>query len=169
MIGTLLRRQFDTAWALTRHHLAGLTDAECLWRPAPAGPHVHRDATGVWRPDWPAHERYDLGPPSIAWTATHMLFWWTKAASHVEGDTGLTPADAAWPGSADAFVAALSVLHENWRARLATAGDDDYSRPLATPWPYASANLATIAAWANLELMKNAAEIGQLRFLYAVR
>lgn len=48
-----LIRQFDTAWMLTSFHLDGLTTQECLWRPAREGLHVHQDADGRWRADWP--------------------------------------------------------------------------------------------------------------------
>ena len=62
----LLIRQLDIAWALAQFHLEGLTTAECLWRPARAGLHVRQHAEG-WHAEWPEHEGYILGPPSIAW------------------------------------------------------------------------------------------------------
>lgn len=106
-----LVRQFETAWKLTIFHLDGLTTAECLWRPAHSGLHVHLSADGTWDADWPTHERYDLGPPSIAWLTWHLCFWWSMVMDHSFGD---------------------------------------------------------VVAWVNMELTKNAAEIGYARCLYAV-
>ena len=77
-----LLRQFDTAWKLMSYHLDGLTTDECLWRPARKGLHVAQGADGVWRADWPEHEGYDLGPPSIAWITWHVGFWWSMALDH---------------------------------------------------------------------------------------
>ena len=68
MKDTLLR-QFDLAWKLARYHLDGLSTAECLWRPADVGLHVHEG-----RGDWPETERYEIGPPSVAWITWHMQF-----------------------------------------------------------------------------------------------
>jgi hypothetical protein len=126
-----LLRQLDMAWKLAAYHLEGLTTEECLWRPASAGPHVHRGTDGAWRADWPEHEGYGLGPPSIAWTTWHMGFWWSMAFDHAFGGATLAREPVAWPFSGRPFADAV--------------------------------------AWANAELMKNAAEIGYARFLYAVR
>ncbi|MDB4890763.1 MAG: hypothetical protein JWL61_2618 [Gemmatimonadetes bacterium] len=38
-----------------------------------------------------------------------------------------------------------------------------------TRWPLEGRPFGDIVAWVNLELMKNAAEIGYARFLYAAR
>ena len=77
-----LIRQLDTAWKLASYHLEGLTTEECLWRPAPRGLQVVRDAGGTWRAEWPGRESYDLGPPTIAWITWHMGFWWSMALDH---------------------------------------------------------------------------------------
>ena len=160
----MLKRQLATAWALTRHHLDGLTTAECLWRPAAKGLHVRQGTDGRWRADWPEHEGYDLGPPSIAWTSWHLLFWWSMALDHNFGPGEMAREDVAWPGDADGVRAAIEELHARWQAALASADLDAPSR-----WPFSDRTLADVAGWANLELMKNAAEIGYARFLYGVR
>lgn len=160
----MLRRQFATAWALASYHLDGLTTDECLWRPAAKGPHVRRRADGGWAADWPDHEGYDLGPPSIAWTSWHILFWWSMALDHNFGAATLAREDVAWPGDADGVRAAIAGLQVRWDAALESAHLDAPPR-----WPFTDRTLADVAAWANLELMKNAAEIGYARFLYGVR
>lgn len=64
---------FDIAWALADHHLNGLTDEQCRWRPLAQGLHVHAQGE-IWKADWPEHEGYDFGPPSIAWTTWHIVW-----------------------------------------------------------------------------------------------
>ena len=119
---------------------------------------------GRWSADWPDHETYDLGPPSIAWSSWHIIFWWSMALDHNVGPGRLARDDVAWPGDADGVHAAIEQLHARWEAVLTSADLDAPSR-----WPFADRSLADVAGWANLELMKNAAEIGYARFLYGVR
>lgn len=161
--GALLSSQFQMAWALASHHLEGLTTEECLWRPAPRG--LHLDSNGVG--EWPAHEGYDLGPPSIAWITWHMCFWWRKALEHLRGQTSLAFSSVTWPGTATLVRAELMSLCDEWRTTVLARGD--LGAPQPASWPLLDASGAEIAAWLNLELMKNAAEIGLVRFLYAVR
>lgn len=160
----MLRRQLATAWALASYHLEGLTTAECLWRPAAKGPHVRRDADGRWTADWPEHEGYDLGPPSIAWTSWHILFWWSMALDHNFGAAALAREDVAWPGDAEAVRLAIGDLHRRWDFALGSVDLDAPSR-----WPFTDRTMADVIGWATVELTKNAAEIGYARFLYGVR
>ena len=165
----VLLRQLDTAWKLASYHLEGLTTDECLWRPAARGLHVHRDADGRWRADWPDHEGYDLGPPSIAWTTWHIGFWWTMVIDHAFGDGLLAREDVTWPGDADGVRAWLGGLHDRWRGHVEHLGAEELRSTMRTRWPYRARPFADVVAWANVELTKNAAEMGYARFLYAVR
>jgi hypothetical protein len=97
-----LIRQFETAWKLTSIHLNGLVTEECLWRPAHEGLHVHQVPDGKWHPDWPDHEGYHLGPPSIAWLTWHIGFWWSMVLNHSFGDGTVSRENLEWPGDADA-------------------------------------------------------------------
>ncbi len=164
-----LLRQFDTAWKLASLHLDGLTTEECLWRPAAQGLHVRQQADGSWRADWPDREDYDLGPPSIAWLTWHVGFWWSMLLDHTFGGGQLGHEDVAWPGGADAVRAWLGQLQVEWREVLAQLGADALSSTERTRWPYRDRPFGDVVAWANIELTKNAAEIGYARFLYAVR
>ena len=167
--GGYLVRQFDIAWALTRYHLEGLTTEECLWRPAQQGLHVRQDADGRWRADWPEHEGYDLGPPSIAWLTWHLGFWWSMVLDHSFGGGALTREDVAWPGDADGVREWLDGLQARWRGMLERITDDELQSAERTRWPVQDRPFGDVVAWANLELMKNAAEIGYARFLHGVR
>jgi hypothetical protein len=164
-----LVRQLETAWQLTSYHLDGLTTEECLWRPARAGLHVQPDADGAWRAEWPEHEGYDLGPPSIAWLTWHLGFWWSMALDHSFGAGTLASEQVTWPGTADGVREWIGGLHERWHAALEQLTDDDLRSPVRTRWPFRDRPFGDVVAWANVELTKNAAEIGYARFLYGVR
>lgn len=163
-----LLRQFDIAWAITEYHLNGLDTEECLWRPAAKGLHVHQH-DGGWRADWPAHEGYDLGPSSIAWLTWHMIYWWSSVIDHSFGRGTLAREDVSWPGSADAVKARIVELHLEWRKHMALMDDDQLRRTERTRWPFRDRPFTDVVSWLNVELTKNAAELGYARFLYAVR
>lgn len=164
-----LIRQFDTVWKLTSYHLDGLSTEECLWRPARAGLHVNQLSDGSWRADWPDRETYDIGPPSIAWLTWHMGFWWSMVLDHSFGDGSLSRESVAWPGNAADTRAWLDRLQQQWRARLEQVTDDDLQSEQHTRWPFQNRPFGDVVAWLNVELTKNAAEIGYARFLYAVK
>jgi len=164
-----LLRQFETAWRLTSFHLDGLATEECLWRPAREGLHVHPGPDGRWRADWPDREGYDLGPPSIAWLTWHLAFWWSMVLDHSFGDGALSREHVLWPGDADEVRAWLGRLHGEWRPVLERVTADDLRSTRRTRWPFQDRPFGDVVAWVNVELTKNAAEIGYARFLYAVR
>ena len=164
-----LTRQYELASKLMHFHVDTLTTEECLWRPAASGPHVHRDADGRWRADWPEHERYDLGPPSIAWITWHLDFWSSMVLNHSAGDATLTREQINWAGDADSVRERLDMFEMKWRSVLAQLGDDDLKSTDRTRWPFRDRPFGDVVAWVNLELTKNAAEIGYVRFLYSVR
>lgn len=166
---SMLLDQFDIAWALASYHLDGLTTEECLWRPAARGLHVHRLDDGRWRADWPDSEGYEIGPPSIAWTTWHIGFWWTKALAHLDGDTGIEHTGVFWPGSAEKVRADIESLMTRWRSLIEASDSAALSKKRAASWPLPDSSLARIAAWLNVELTKNAAEIGMIRFFHATR
>lgn len=171
--GTELRdtliRQFDIAWQLTSYHLTDLTTAECLWRPAARGLHLRQDSSGTWHGEWPDHEGYDLGPPSLGWITWHMLFWWSMTLDHCFSAGTLTREAVCWPGDADAVRGQLDRLRETWLARLDALHDGDLRDTARTRWPVQDRPFADVVAWVNIELTKNAAELGYGRFLHAVR
>lgn len=163
-----LIRQFETAWMLTSYHLESVTTEECLWRPAARGLHVRQDAAGAWRAEWPEHEGYDLGPPSIAWITWHINFWWSMVLDHSFGNGGLTREEVTWPGSADAVRTRIGGLQQEWRSVLQRLGSEELRSTERTRWPFQDRPFADVVAWVNIELTKNAAELGYARFLHAV-
>ena len=161
-----LIRQFETAWKLTSLHLNGLTTEECLWRPARKGLHVFQAPEGRWRADWPDHEGYDLGPPSIAWLTWHLGFWWSMVLDHSFGKGVLSRETVMWPGHAQGVREWLRKLEQQWRAVLAQIRDADLRSAQHTRWPFQDRPFGDVIAWVNIELAKNGAEIGYARFLY---
>lgn len=164
-----LIRQFDIAWKLCAYHLSGLTTEECLWRPAAVGLHVKQRPDGAWIAEWPEHEGYGLGPPSIAWLTWHIGFWWSMVLDHCMGGQKLSREQIHWPGTADATTAWLCDFEREWREVLRTVSDDELRSSARTRWPFQTRPFGDVIAWVNIELTKNAAEIGYARFLYAVR
>ena len=164
-----LIRQFETASKLTSFHLDGLTTEECLWLPSRKGLHVHQVPDGRWRADWPDHEGYDVGPPSIAWLTWHLGFWWSMVLDHSFGDGALSRERVSWPGTADDVRDWLGRLRGRWQGVLEQVSDDDLQSAQRTRWPFRDRPFGDVIAWVNVELTKNAAEIGYARFLYAAR
>lgn len=164
-----LLRQLDTASRLLRHHLDGLGTDECLWRPAAAGLHVHQGADGLWRADWPGHEGYELGPASIAWLSWHIGFWWSMALDQHFGAATLTREQVYWPGSAESAREWIYGLEAQWRTNVVVLAAGGLQAPDRARWPFSDRPFIDVIAWVNLELTKNAAELGYARFLYAAR
>lgn len=149
-------------------HLAGLEDEEYFWRPADKGLHIHNES-GTWRADWPESEEYDIGPPSIAWLTWHITFWWSMAYNYTFVDGTLAREQVGCPKSAEEAKETISRLHDEWTMAAASLSDDELLTSERTRWPFEDRPFHELAAWLNLELMKNAAEIGYCRFLYASR
>lgn len=164
----LLDGQLAAAWSLLDHGLTGLRDEECLWRPSEKGLHL-ANVDGIWRAEWPEIETYDVGPASIAWLTWHIGFWWSMTLDQAFGDRKLQREDVTWPGSAGGAQAWLAELHDQWTAAVSALTDDELQSADRVNWPFTGRPFFRLAAWVNLELMKNAAEIGYCRFLYATR
>ncbi|OCB44103.1 damage-inducible protein DinB [Mycobacterium vulneris] len=158
-----VRRQFGLAWALADLHLSALSDEDHLWEPGPLVWTVHEDASGQWRPDFADIEPDPVPAPTIGWLTWHMIFWWSNALAHVDGRPPAPHSEIDWPGPA-AAVHRIRVLSARWSGLLDSLTDTDLLVPAAFPWgPDSGRSLADMVLWLNVELTKNAAEIGQLR------
>ena len=160
-----LRWQFTLVTRLAAHHLPALTDDMCLWRPAPSAWTVRQDADGNWRPDWADVEPDPAPPATIGWITWHLIWWRSSLIAAARGETPPARESVLWPGGAAAAVAQLDSLTAEWSALLAALTENDLDRPIAYPWAEPQP-LRRALAWANLELMKNIAEIGDMRRLY---
>ncbi|GAA0927301.1 DinB family protein [Pseudonocardia zijingensis] len=163
----LLRWQFDLTWSLTEYHLDRLAVDDVLWEPAPLCWTVRRGADGSWSPDWADVEPDPVPVPTIAWVTWHLGWWWGVSADHLRGRAPRDREAVAWPGPAG-VAGWLRDLRDDWAGALGGLTDADLAAPAAFPWPAdAGMTVAQVLAWANAELMKNTAELGQLRLLRA--
>ncbi|GAA3774463.1 DinB family protein [Micromonospora maritima] len=166
----LSRWQFDLTWALLEYHLDRLDPADFLWEPGPLCWTMRADPAGGWRPDWADTEPDPVPVPTIAWLTWHIGWWWSVAADHLRQRPPRERADVRWPGPGAATVSWLNGLRGEWTDILDGRTEADLARPSAYPWPAdAGLTVAHLVAWVNAELMKNGAEIGQLRLLRAAR
>ena len=99
----------------------------------------------------------------------HLGFWWSMVLDHSFGDGALARENVVWPGHADGVREWLGRLPEQWRVALERVTDDDLRSAQRTRWPFQDRPFGDVIAWVNVELTKNAAEIGYARFLYAAR
>ena len=160
--------QFDLVWALTELHLAALSEDDFPWRPSDLVWTVRQDADGAWRPDWADVEPDPIPVPTVAWLTWQMLWYWTTALARLEQRDPPDRHDVTWPGTGMAAIDALRDLSTRWRAALVALDDEGLARPSAFPWPAdAGRTVAHMVAWLNVELAKNAAEIGQIRMIRA--
>ncbi|MBB5912368.1 hypothetical protein BJY24_001235 [Nocardia transvalensis] len=163
----LLRWQFDMTWALLELHLRALTPEDYRWEPAPLVWTVRPGPGGVWIPDWSETEPDPIPVPTIAWLTWHIGWWWSVTLDHARGHAVRDRTEIGWPGEAE-VAGWLYDLRADWRAVLDAYTDADLDAPAAFPWgDTPDRTVAHTAAWVNAELMKNAAEIGQLRLLRA--
>lgn len=161
----LSRWQFDLTWSLFEYHLAELKPEDFRWEPAELCWTVRPDG----RPDWADTEPDPVPVPTIAWLTWHIGWWWSVALDHANGRTPREREEITWPGEDDT-IAWLRGLREQWLAVLDRSTDTDLDAPSAYPWDAeAGLTFAHTVTWVNSELMKNAAEIGQLRLLRGAR
>ncbi|MGI5273422.1 DinB family protein [Nonomuraea sp. CA-218870] len=164
----LLRWQFDLAWSLFDYHLERLRPEDFLWEPASTCWTVRRTEDGVWVPDWAETEPEPVPVPTIAWVSWHLGWWWSVALDHVQGRTPREREEISWPGDGDVAVAWLRGLRQEWVSALDRFTEADLDAAASFPWPEDSGyTVAHLVGWVNAELMKNVAEIGQLRLLRA--
>lgn len=162
----LPRWQFEFTWSLFEYHLERLTPDDFLWEPAPHCWTVRPHADGTWLPDFAETEPDPVPVPTIAWLSWHIGWWWSVATDHARGRTPRDRTEITWPGAGEATVEWLRGLRTDWLAVLDEL--TDAALDATTPFPWRNDPEHTVehmVAWVNAELMKNVAEIGQLRLL----
>lgn len=162
----VLADQHELVWALARYHLDLLTEVDLHWTPAPLHWTLRQDTAGGWVSDWSDAEPDPIPVPTIAWITWHLGWWWSTALAHLEGQDPPAREDVAWPGDRDGVCAWLEDLHRRWIAAVTACSSADLAAEAPFPWPPGSGRtVADLLAWANAELMKNVAELGQVRLL----
>ena len=162
----IIRWQFDMTWSLLDSHLDELTDADCFWLPSTQGCWtVGQNDDGLWIADWADPEPVPAPAVTIGWLTWHICWWWEAAMSGLRGGCVAAPTDVPWPGSAAAAAGVVRALRGNWIDLL-----DDPSihaslmSTAAFPWSNnPDRTNEHVLWWVNAELMKNTAEMGQLK------
>ena len=165
----MLLWQLDAAWRLTQLLTAGLSDDECLWLPTANAWTVRRAPDDTWRADWSEPEPDPAPLATIGWLSWHIGWWWSDVYVRATGGAPLAPGDVAWPGTAEAAERWLADCHRRWRELVSALTPAQVaSVELAERcWPLRGLPFSHVVAWVNAELMKNTAEIGSLRRMYA--
>lgn len=164
----LLRWQFELTWSLFEYHLERLEPDDFLWEPVPFCWTVRQEAPRRWVPDWADTEPEPVPVPTIAWLSWHIGWWWSVASDHALGRQPRERAAITWPGDGKAAIEWMRGLRRDWLTVLDGLTDADLEATAPFPWGNAPEHtVAHMVGWVNSELMKNAAEIGQLRLLRA--
>lgn len=160
----LLLQQLEIPWSLaTRHYFPGVARDEVVvhWEPTSNVVRL-RVRDEHYYADWPDEESHPMPDATIGWLLWHIEWWWADAIAGARGEAGQKPTSVPWSGSLQASQQQLTLLHDEWQNVLNTT---DLDTACTAPWPTPQP-LSTIAAWVNVELMKNVAEIGQILRLH---
>ncbi|WP_431729434.1 DinB family protein [Verrucosispora sp. TAA-831] len=162
----LLRWQFDLTWSLFEYHLERLEPGHFRREVAALSWTVRPDAAGRWVPDWADTEPDPVPVPTIAWLTWHVGWWWSVATDHLKGRPPRDRTEVHWPGDGEPTIAWLRKLRAEWSEVLDRLADADLDEVAPFPWSRDPEHtVAHLLAWVNAELMKNVAEIGQLRLV----
>lgn len=164
----LLRSQFDLTWSLFEIHLEQLKPEDFLWEPAVHVWTVRPSVGGVWLPDWAETEPDPIPVPTIAWITWHIGWWWSVTLDHVQDREVRDRVEIDWPGTGELTIEWLRGLRDEWLDVLDGLKEEDLDAVAPFPWQDdPEMTVAHMVAWVNSELMKNVAEVGQLRLLRA--
>jgi hypothetical protein len=162
----VLRWQFDLTWSLFEYHLERLQPDDYLWEPVAHCWTMRQQPDERWVPDWADTEPDPVPVPTIGWLSWHIGWWWDAAVEHVQGRQPRDRIEVTWPGGAESAVPWLREIRGKWLEVLDGLTDADLDATATYPWQDDQEHtVAHMVAWVNAELMKNVAEIGQLRLL----
>ena len=177
----LLAEQLDWHWTnQLRPRLAGLTDQEYFWEPAPGAWTVRpRDpaasgsqpGSGAMTIDWAYPEPVPPPVTTIAWRLGHIIVGCLGArnAAHFGGpacsyDTFL------YAATADEALAQLDSAYAGWLAGVRGLDDTGLAQPCGpAEGPWADLPMAALVLHINREVIHHGAEIALLRDLWRAR
>lgn len=180
MLGHLLIDQLEFYWdAHLSPRLAGLTDEEYLWEPAPSCWSIRRDAVGEWRVDWAEPEPQPAPFTTIAWRLIHIarnMGIRTNAffpqGRDVRDEPGPTMFDEEVlpkqvPATAAEGRAFVEHEYRRWHDAVSALDDEAVLRPLGPRGAYfADHSMAALILHVSREVMHHGGEVGVLRDLY---
>jgi uncharacterized damage-inducible protein DinB len=143
--------------------LAGLTDEEFFWEPAPNSWSVHTEPDGVVVADtaWPPPDPAPV--TTIGWRINHLIDNYGRRANHYFGTT--VPDTV--PGTAAAGLAQLELSYRTWIDTVSALDDDEIQAPLGPKGgEFAVDAMAALIVHVAREGIHHGAEICLLRDLY---
>lgn len=174
----ILRDQIDWHWNNhLRPRLAGLTDEEYFWEPAPGSWNVRPRGTGTapvqagsgaMTIDFAFPEPEPAPMTTIAWRLGHVIVGVLamRNASHF-GRAATEYGTFAYAATADEALAQLEEEYATWRAGVEALGEDGLWRPCGeAEGPYAEEPLVVLVLHIHRELIHHLSEVCLLRDLY---
>lgn len=158
--------QLDIVWQLFEYHCHDLSEKEAMWCKTNQSLQI-RKADDKWIADWPDTETYEIGPASIAWIMWHIIYWWKNVLSASKTSETTAKEDIVWSGSVGLAIDEIRECHKEWIEFVESLSDEELYSEKMCKWPFEGQNMYSIILWLNVEFMKNVAEIGSARFLYA--
>jgi hypothetical protein len=177
----LLLDQLESWVGISRERLAGLTDEEYRWEPAPGAWSVHRrgearSARAYGPGEWVLDHDRDPDPPpvtTIAWRLGHLVSGFAGRWEWTFGSRSVDPVDLVeFTPSAAAAVDQLWAETDRWIASVGATTDEQLDTPGFGQYPYGldpQLPFVAIVWWVNREFIHHAAEAALLRDLYAAR
>jgi hypothetical protein len=89
--------------------------------------------------------------------------------NHSFGDQTLKGEQITWPGDAESLKLQLNGLKDEWLETMQRLDPRELAATKKSWGPVQGKTLSAIVGWVNMELMKNAAELGYVRYLYTQR
>ena len=97
----------------------------------------------------------------------HIIYWWKKVLSASKENKIITKEDVIWPGNVKLAIDEIGKCHREWIKFVETLSEQELCSDKMCKWPFEGQNMYSLMLWLNVEFMKNVAEIGSDRFLYA--
>ncbi|WP_059103435.1 DinB family protein [Shouchella shacheensis] len=164
-----IKFQFSISKQLLDYHLTSLEQEEYMWKSPKSGLFL-KEFEGEWFADLPETESYDLGTPSVAWTLWHITFWWEMVFDNAFGEGKVKKEDIKVTTDVAEIKRQINSLAERWESKLNQLTSEDYQSKKYSKFPFNNeVEFHKLASWLNLELIKNASEVGYARFDYAKR
>lgn len=164
----------DEVWQRLEARLAGLSDAEYLWEPAPGCWGIRARTDGSWHADSSLPRPEPEPFTTIAWRLWHLIDLYGENRAPVwldvapQGDPiGLDDPTGAPPPSAAEALSLLGRAHDRWDAHLALATEERLGEPIGAvagfyaDWPRAAHVLHMLD-----EFIHHGAEVALLRDLW---
>jgi hypothetical protein len=160
-----LLAQWDTSLEMLLGRLAGLTDAEYRWQPAPGAADLADDGLGglvVSTARGPATR-------TVAWTLGHLVDMCWKRADYTDGGHDAPLSYQPFTASAAEAVAELRAAAARWRSAVAGASAEQALQVGYSAWPTGmdpDLPFVDIVWWMNRELIAHGSDIATVRDLH---